>query len=114
MVIRMMRAFRQKYLSCPYNKELYNGSVEIRRKTTMATVVVNQIPDALYEKLKQAARLHRRSISREIVACIERAMDDQPIDLERTLARAQELRTKTLACPISDDAFTEAKVAGRI
>ena len=80
----------------------------------MATLVVKSIPDALYEKLRQAARLHRRSISREIVACIEWVMDDQSIDLERTLVRAQELRIKTLACPISDDAFTEAKAAGRM
>ena len=80
----------------------------------MATLVVKSIPDALYEKLRQAARLHRRSISREIVACIEWVMDDQSLDLERTLVRAQELRTKTLACSISDDAFTEAKAAGRM
>lgn len=79
----------------------------------MATVVVTHIPDALYEKLQQAARLHRRSISREIIACIEQAMGSQPIDLERTLARAQALRELTLAYPINDDAFTEAKTAGR-
>ncbi len=78
----------------------------------MATVVVNHIPEALYEKLRQAARLHRRSISREIVACIELAMR-QPIELEGTLAKAQALREITLAYPISDDAFTEAKTEGR-
>jgi len=78
----------------------------------VATVIVSHIPDALYEKLRQAARLHRRSISREIVACIERAMR-QPMELEGTLARAQVLREITLAYPISDDAFTEAKTAGR-
>jgi len=61
----------------------------------MATVIVKNIPDALYEKLRQTARLHRCSISREIVACIEREMDDQPVDLERTLARAQSLRART-------------------
>ena len=78
----------------------------------MATVIVDHIPNALYEKLRQAARLHRRSISREIVACIGLAMR-QPIELEDTLARAQALREITLAYPISDDAFTEAKTAGR-
>ncbi len=78
----------------------------------MPTVIVNHIPGALYEKLKQAARLHRRSISREVIACIELAMR-QPIDLEKTLARAQALREITLAYPISDDAFTEVKMAGR-
>jgi len=78
----------------------------------MATVIVDHIPDALYEKLRQVACLHRRSISREIVACIEWAMR-QPIELEGTLARAQALRELTLAYPISDDAFTEAKTAGR-
>jgi len=79
----------------------------------MATVVVRHIPDALYEKLRQAACLHRRSISREVIACIEQAMVSQPIDLEKMLMRAQELRGRTLAYPISDDVFTEAKAAGR-
>ena len=79
----------------------------------MATVVVTHIPDALYEKLKQAAHLHRRSISREVIACIEWAMGSRLIGLERTLARAQALRELTLAYPISDDAFAEAKTAGR-
>lgn len=79
----------------------------------MTTITVKNMPDALYEQLKQAAQLHRRSINREIIVCIERAMGGQPIDLEMTLARAQVLRDKTLAYPISDEAFTEAKMAGR-
>jgi plasmid stability protein len=82
-------------------------------EVSMATVTVKSIPEALYEQLKQAAQLHRRSINSEIIVCIEQAMGGQPIDLEMTLARAQVLRERTLAYPISDEAFTEAKTAGR-
>ena len=78
----------------------------------MATITVKNIPDALYEQLKQTAQLHHRSINSEIIVCIEQAMGGQPIDLELTLARAQVLREKTSAYPISDEAFTEAKTAG--
>jgi plasmid stability protein len=79
----------------------------------MTTVTVKNIPDLLYEQLKQTAQLHRRSINSEIIVCIEQAMGGQPIDLERTLARAQVLREKTSAYPISDEAFNAAKTAGR-
>jgi plasmid stability protein len=79
----------------------------------MTTVTVKNIPDALYEQVKQAALLHRRSINREIIVCIEQAVGGGPIDLETTLARAQELRERTLAYPIDDDTFTEAKTVGR-
>ena len=79
----------------------------------MATITVKNIPDALYEQLKQTAQLHRRSINSEIIVCIEQMIGGQPIDLEMTLARAQVLREKTSAYPISDEAFTEAKTAGR-
>ena len=79
----------------------------------MTTVTVKNIPDMLYEQLKQAAQLHRRSINSEIIVCIEQAMGGQPIDLEMTLARAQVLREKTLAYPISDEDFNAAKTAGR-
>jgi plasmid stability protein len=79
----------------------------------MATITVKNIPNALYEQLKQTAQLHRRSINSEIIVCIEQAIGGQPIDLEMTLARAQVLREKTSAYPINDDAFNEAKTAGR-
>lgn len=79
----------------------------------MTNVTVKNIPDTLYEQLKQAAQLHRRSINSEIIVCIEQAMGGQPIDLEMTLARAQVLREKTLAYPISDEDFNAAKAAGR-
>jgi plasmid stability protein len=79
----------------------------------MATITVKNIPDALYEQLKQTAQLHHRSINSEIIVCIEQMIGGQPIDLEMTLARAQVLREKTSAYPISDEAFTEVKTAGR-
>ena len=65
----------------------------------MTTVTVENIPGTSSEQLKQEAQAHR-------------------LDLEKTLARAQalraqELRERTLACPIDDDAFTQAKAEGR-
>ncbi|HOU15596.1 MAG TPA: hypothetical protein PKZ84_21035 [Anaerolineae bacterium] len=58
------------------------------------TMTVENIPAAAAEPLEQASQTH----------CL---------DLESVLARARELREMTLACPIDDDAFTQAKAVDR-
>ncbi len=79
----------------------------------MPTITVKNIPDDLYEYLKQSASINRRSISNEIIACIERSLHSQKIRLETVLTRAQQLREKTCKRLITDKEFTKAKLAGR-
>lgn len=79
----------------------------------MTTVTVKNIPPELYEKLKQAAAQNRRSINREIIACIERAVRSQPLDPEQFLALARRLRARTASYPITDLEFSQAKNADR-
>ena len=52
----------------------------------MATITVKNIPDDLYERLKQAARAHRRSINSEVIVCIERAVGLRQRDVEARLS----------------------------
>ena len=79
----------------------------------MTTITVKNIPDDLYERLKQAARANRRSINSEIIVCIERTVGPQSVNPEATIARARQLREKTVEYQITDDEFTSAKAAGR-
>jgi plasmid stability protein len=79
----------------------------------MATITVKNIPDELYEDLKQSAGVNRRSINREVIACIERVVRGQRSDPEVVLARARELRELTRRHPITDAKLTKAKGAGR-
>lgn len=40
----------------------------------MATLTIKNVPDALYERLKDRARRQRRSINQEAIVCIEQAV----------------------------------------
>jgi plasmid stability protein len=40
----------------------------------MPTLTIKGLPDPLYPRLKQQAEAHRRSLNREIIVCLERAV----------------------------------------
>ena len=79
----------------------------------MATITVKNIPPEIYEKLKKAAEINHRSINSEVIACIERVVSSQRIDPDVLLAEARRLRAQVAGPPITNDEFTQAKVAGR-
>jgi plasmid stability protein len=79
----------------------------------LANITVKNIPDDLYERLKQSAELNRRSINSEIIVCIERAVRSQKINPESLLYRARKLREKTAGYLINDTEFNQAKNSGR-
>ena len=79
----------------------------------MPTITVKNIPEGLYERLKQAARAHRRSINSEVIVCIEKAVGSHKIDVEIEIARARELREKTGDYFLTDDEINRAKADGR-
>ena len=79
----------------------------------MPAITVKGIPDDLYESLRDAAAANHRSINSEIIVCLEHALRSQPFNPEAMLDSARRLRAKTVAHPITDAAFSEAKRAGR-
>ncbi len=79
----------------------------------MATITLKKIPDELYERLKEAATLHRRSINSEIIVCIERALSGTRVSEEEILQRARQLRRLSAGTLLSVKELIEAKVAGR-
>ncbi|MEE9492609.1 MAG: Arc family DNA-binding protein [Gammaproteobacteria bacterium] len=79
----------------------------------MPALTLKNIPDNLYLQLKEAAKIHRRSLNSEILYCVERALGTHKIDVSEHLAIARTLRAKTDANPITNDELTAAKNEGR-
>jgi plasmid stability protein len=69
------------------------------------TLTLKNIPDSVYERLKAAAELHRRSMNSEAIVCLEAVLLPSRVAPTERLARARELRaalkpTKFLASDI--------------
>ncbi len=69
------------------------------------TLTLKNIPDTVYERLKAAAELHRRSMNSEAIVCLEAVLLPTRAAPTKRLARARELRaalnpTKFLASDI--------------
>ena len=79
----------------------------------MPTITIKNIPEDLYERLKEAARTHRRSINSEVIVCIEQAVSSHKIDVEAEIAVARELREKAGDYYLTDDKLDQFKAEGR-
>ena len=79
----------------------------------MPTLTLKNIPEDLYDRLKEAARAHRRSLNSEILYCVERMLVPYRIDVSEHLAIARKLREKTAAYSLTDELVDAAKNDGR-
>jgi plasmid stability protein len=80
----------------------------------MPNISLKNIPNELYVRLKAAAQAHHRSLSGEILHCVEYALGDSPRpDMQTHLATARRLRAKTAAILLTDSELQQAKQAGR-
>ena len=79
----------------------------------MPTLTIKNIPEDLYARLKRHAEINRRSLNSEVILCIERAIRSRKVQPEAYLARARQLREKTIQHPITDDELNAAKAVGR-
>ena len=79
----------------------------------MPALTIKNIPDDLYDRLKEAARVHRRSLNSEILYCVERTLVPYKIDAFDHLAMARKLREKTAAYTLTDELIDAAKNDGR-
>ena len=59
----------------------------------MAVTIALNIPDDVYACLKEAAQANRRSIKREVIVCLEKALLSARMASEARLARARKLRS---------------------
>lgn len=71
----------------------------------MPGIVVRDLPDVLHERLKEEARRHHRSMSKEVIAILEDALG---WSTERTYPPPVKL-----AFPLTDEFLNKAKRWGR-
>ncbi len=76
----------------------------------MRNITVKNIPEDVYNQLKQRARLNRRSINQEIIVCIESRVQGAVVEPEKLLKTARRLRKKTAAHPISNEERSRIKI----
>jgi len=76
-------------------------------------LTIKNIPDELYDRLKEAARTHRRSLNSEILYCVERMLAPYRLDVSDHIANARKLREKTAAYTLTDELLNAAKNDGR-
>ena len=79
----------------------------------MATVTFKNIPDDLYEQLKQAANAHHRSVNSELIHCLEKTYKPTRLSATELANRAGELRRRVAAKQLDIDEITSAKNQGR-
>jgi antitoxin FitA len=79
----------------------------------MPTLTVKNIPNEIYQRLRQRAEANRRSLNSEIIACIEQAVSSQAIDPEQVLASARKIRENTSHYKITEEEYNQAKNMGR-
>ncbi len=79
----------------------------------MATMTLKNVPDELYQQLKQSAERHRRSINSEAIVCLERALGSERVDPDVLLMRARSLRARTPNLFVTDAELRTARDEGR-
>ena len=61
----------------------------------MTTLTIKNIPLEIYDRLKIQEKNNHRSLNKEVISIIERAISIPPIDVETTIARARKVRELT-------------------
>jgi plasmid stability protein len=56
------------------------------------TLTLKNVPDEVYDRLKQSAAAHRRSINSEAIVCLESVLLPGRVAVSERLARARALR----------------------
>jgi hypothetical protein len=74
---------------------------------------LKNIPDSLYDQIKQSAESNRRSINSEIITCIEKALKGRKINPDKILAAARALRRKTPRHLFTEKDIVKVKNVGR-
>ena len=79
----------------------------------MPTMTLKNIPEPLYERLKQAAALHRRSLNSEILYCLEESLAPRRRNAKELVERARHVREKTAHYHLGEGELDRAKKTGR-
>lgn len=78
-----------------------------------ASVTIKNIPDDIYNRLKEVAEVHHRSLNGEVIACLERVLMPTHVPSDEVLARARRLRAGLKPGEFKADDIAEAIDQGR-
>ena len=79
----------------------------------MPNLSLKNLPVGLHRRLKENARLNRRSLNSEIIVTLENALEPKPRDPEEVLAEIDELRGRLRLPHLTDEFLRRAKKEGR-
>jgi plasmid stability protein len=79
----------------------------------MPTMTLKNIPEPLYERLKQAAAMHRRSLNSEILFYLEESLAPRKRDVSELVEKARHVREKTAHYRIDTRELDRSRKAGR-
>ena len=79
----------------------------------MPSMTLKNVPEPLYERLKQAAAMHRRSLNSEILYCLEESLMPRKRDMSELVEKAREVREKTAHYRLDNEELDRAKNTGR-
>ena len=79
----------------------------------MPALTIKNIPESLYQQLKNAAELHRRSINSEVIVCLEKTLAATRITPADRLTRIEELRSSIKTNRIKPEDIELAINSGR-
>ena len=78
-----------------------------------ATLTLKNIPDQLYDRLKLAAQVHRRSMNSEAIVRLEAALVPEKLSVQARLNRAATLRKNLPAGQFNLADIDQFKKSGR-
>jgi len=79
----------------------------------MINFTLKNIPKELHKKLKERAKLNRRSINSEIIATLEQTTQTKIVNVQEVLARTRALREK-MNVHTTDEEINRFKREGRL
>ena len=79
----------------------------------MPAVTVKNIPDDLYQKLKQAAEMHHRSVNSEFIHCLEQILQPTRMTSAQHLEAAARIRQQVAGIKATEQQLQQAKNQGR-
>lgn len=80
----------------------------------MTAITLKNIPDELYEAIKQAAKSHHRSINSEIIVNLNQAFLPKQISVAEKLANIRRVRAEIPTKHVTDDIIDTAINEGRL
>jgi len=84
-----------------------------KHEVNMVTVTIKNIPEEIYERVKNQAKINHRSINGEILSILEQAISIPPIDVQATIKRARKVRELTAQYTITADEIEKLINEGR-